>query len=94
MVNMAARFAVLYTRQAAAYARYRPKYPASLYEEIARYAAAHGTCSTELAADIACGSGQATVDIAKTYAGVIGIDANAAEATRVGRDCRTQAAIL
>lgn len=85
MVNMAARFSGLYTRQAAAYARYRPKYPASLYEEIARYAAAHGTCSKELAADIACGSGQATVDIAKTYARVIGIDANAEQMSKASR---------
>lgn len=74
---MAARFAAQYTRQAAAYARYRPKYQASLYESIARYAAAHGTGSKEVAADIACGSGQATVDISKMYARVVGVDANA-----------------
>lgn len=79
---MAGRFAALFARQAEAYARYRPKYQASLYEIIARYAATHGTGSRELAADIACGSGQATVDIAKSYARVIGVDASAEQVSK------------
>lgn len=79
---MAGRFAALFARQAEAYARYRPKYQASLYETIARYAAAHGTGSSELAADIACGSGQATIDIAKTYSRVIGVDASAEQVAK------------
>lgn len=82
ILSMAGRFAALFARQAEAYARYRPKYQASLFETIARYAAAHGTGRYHQAADIACGSGQATVDIAKTYSRVIGVDASAEQVAK------------
>jgi SAM-dependent methyltransferase len=82
MGDTAVKYAGLFARQADAYAKYRPTYPPVLFEAIDKYVAAHGTGSRELAADIACGSGQASLDLAKRYARVIGVDASAEQVAK------------
>lgn len=51
--------------QAQAYAAFRPTYPTLLYEKIQSYAGPQA--EHNLAIDIACGSGQAAVELAKRY---------------------------
>ena len=59
---------------AAAYANFRPHYPAALFEYLA------GCCPRrELAWDCACGSGQATLDLAQHFHAVVATDASAAQ---------------
>lgn len=56
------------------YARYRPRYPAEWFDWLA------SQCATRsLAWDCACGSGQATEELAKRFEKVIATDANAAQ---------------
>jgi ubiquinone/menaquinone biosynthesis C-methylase UbiE len=57
---------------AASYARYRPTYPAALFDWIASTAPAR-----ERAWDCACGSGQATLPLSERFAQVTGTDASA-----------------
>lgn len=57
---------------AASYARYRPIYPAALFDWIADAAPAR-----ERAWDCACGSGQATLPLSERFARVTGTDASA-----------------
>jgi SAM-dependent methyltransferase len=59
---------------AAAYATFRPRYPAALFDYLAALAP-----SRALAWDAACGNGQATFDLAERFARVIGTDASAAQ---------------
>lgn len=57
------------------YSKYRPTYPWSLYEYIRAYHnKASGGKPIKLAADLACGTGQATQDVAKLSERVVGID--------------------
>jgi SAM-dependent methyltransferase len=59
---------------AASYASFRPRYPAALFDYLAR------TCRRrELAWDCACGSGQATLDLAQRFDAVLATDASAAQ---------------
>jgi SAM-dependent methyltransferase len=57
---------------AASYARFRPQYPAALYDWIAGQCAVRGR-----AWDCACGSGQATLALADRFDAVIATDASA-----------------
>jgi len=57
---------------AASYARYRPTYPAALFDWIAGIAPARTA-----AWDCACGSGQATLPLAERFESVTGTDASA-----------------
>jgi SAM-dependent methyltransferase len=59
---------------APAYATFRPRYPAALFDFLAGLAPAR-----TLAWDAACGNGQATVDLAERFEKVIGTDASAAQ---------------
>ena len=59
---------------APAYATFRPRYPAALFDFLAELAPAR-----TLAWDAACGNGQATVDLAERFESVIGTDASAAQ---------------
>ncbi|CAF1342621.1 unnamed protein product [Rotaria sordida] len=64
---------------AAKYRLYRPSYPKVLYEHIVDYYF-NGKISNEkipLALDVACGSGQATIDLSLFCERVIGIDVSA-----------------
>jgi SAM-dependent methyltransferase len=65
--------------QTAFYKRFRPTYPAQLYDAIYAYAAAHGNTRRDAAADVACGSGQAASELAKAYAHVTALDVSAAQ---------------
>jgi SAM-dependent methyltransferase len=59
---------------AANYASFRPRYPSSLFDYLAQ------ACrQRECAWDCACGSGQATLDLATRFAAVIATDASAAQ---------------
>jgi SAM-dependent methyltransferase len=63
-----------FSRLAAAYASFRPHYPPALFDYLA------GCCPRrELAWDCACGSGQATLDLARHFAQVVATDASAAQ---------------
>jgi SAM-dependent methyltransferase len=57
---------------AAQYAEFRPKYPGALFDLLARIAPARAN-----AWDCACGSGQATGDLAERFESVIATDASA-----------------
>lgn len=57
-----------------AYAEFRPRYPAALFDWLAQVAPARG-----LAWDCACGSGQASLDLAGHFAHVLATDASAAQ---------------
>lgn len=53
------------------YAKFRPKYPTELYETVVSYLQCK---NTDLALDVGCGSGQATVPLAQYFRRVIGVD--------------------
>jgi SAM-dependent methyltransferase len=61
-----------FSRLAAQYAEFRPKYPGALFDLVARVAP-----SRSRAWDCACGSGQATHDLAERFESVIATDASA-----------------
>jgi SAM-dependent methyltransferase len=63
-----------FSRLAANYASFRPRYPAALFDFLAQ------SCrQRDCAWDCACGSGQATMDLAARFAVVIATDASAAQ---------------
>jgi len=68
---MSDRFSDRFGHVAGEYARFRPRYPAALFEWLAARCA-----RTDLAWDCACGSGQATVPLAGHFARVVGTDAS------------------
>jgi SAM-dependent methyltransferase len=61
-----------FSRLAAQYAEFRPRYPGALFELLARVAP-----SRSRAWDCACGSGQATLDLAERFETVIATDGSA-----------------
>ncbi len=61
-----------FSRLAAQYAAFRPRYPAALFDYLAEVAPARFA-----AWDCACGSGQATVDLAERFDAVTATDASA-----------------
>jgi SAM-dependent methyltransferase len=61
-----------FSRLAARYAEFRPHYPGALFDFLAKVSP-----SRRRAWDCACGSGQATVDLAERFEAVIGTDASA-----------------
>jgi len=67
-------FADHFTCVAGSYAIHRPRYPSALFDYLAQ------SCpQREAAWDCACGSGQATLDLAQRFAAVIATDASAAQ---------------
>lgn len=69
---MTAGFADHFARVAAAYADFRPTYPAALLAWLASLAPARDLCW-----DCACGTGQASLELARHFAQVIATDASA-----------------
>jgi ubiquinone/menaquinone biosynthesis C-methylase UbiE len=65
------RFQDYFSRVSANYARYRPAYPAGIFETVARYAPA-----LDRAWDCATGSGQAAVGLSRHFREVIATDAS------------------
>jgi SAM-dependent methyltransferase len=63
-----------FSRLAASYASFRPRYPAALFDYLVQTCRRH-----ELAWDCACGSGQATLDLAERFDAVLATDASAAQ---------------
>ena len=61
-----------FSRLASQYAEFRPKYPGALFDLLARTAPGRAR-----AWDCACGSGQATLDLAERFDSVIATDASA-----------------
>lgn len=66
-----------FSRQSAAYSRYRPAYPPALIEFVVRHAPAR-----RLAVDCATGSGQAAVALAEHFAAVLAVDASSSQLAR------------
>lgn len=71
---MTSGFADHFAKVAAAYAGFRPTYPAALFACLAEVAPAR-----ELAWDCACGSGQASLDLAGCFERVVATDASPAQ---------------
>jgi SAM-dependent methyltransferase len=63
-----------FSHLAATYASFRPHYPPALFDYLAHSCRRH-----ELAWDCACGSGQATLDLARRFDAVVATDASAAQ---------------
>lgn len=63
-----------FSRVSGAYADFRPSYPAGLFDWLATMAPGR-----DLAWDCACGSGQASVDLAERFERVVSTDASAAQ---------------
>ena len=72
-----------FSRQSAAYSRYRPGYPSALIEFVA-------SCAPDrsVAVDCATGNGQAAVALADRFDAVVAIDASASQLTRAPRHPR------
>lgn len=71
---MAQPFQDCFSEDASAYARFRPAYPAALFEWLASL-----TPRRELAWDVGTGSGQAAVGLAEHFRQVVATDASAAQ---------------
>jgi SAM-dependent methyltransferase len=66
-----------FSRQSAAYSRYRPAYPPALIEFVASRAP-----GTRLAVDCATGNGQAAVALARHFDAVLAVDASSSQLAR------------
>ncbi|HVU52045.1 MAG TPA: class I SAM-dependent methyltransferase [Polyangia bacterium] len=64
----------LFSRSAAGYARFRPKYPAPLFDWLAEV-----TPRRELCVDIGTGSGQSAVELGERFARVVALDPSEAQ---------------
>jgi len=71
------RFKDHFSRQSAAYSRYRPAYPAELIEFVAAQAPGR-----RLAVDCATGNGQAAVALAEHFDAVLAVDGSASQLSR------------
>lgn len=67
-----------FSRHAADYARFRPNYPAALFEFLTSLSS-----RTDSAWDVACGTGQATRALASTFTRVIASDGSRAQLARL-----------
>jgi len=74
MPNSIKAFSDHFAPVSGAYADFRPRYPAALFDWLAQISPARG-----LAWDCACGSGQASLDLAGHFARVVATDASAAQ---------------
>jgi len=72
-----------FSRQSAAYSRYRPGYPPALIEFVSASAPAR-----RLAVDCATGSGQAAVALAEHFEGVLAVDASSSQLARAQPQAR------
>lgn len=72
-----------FSRQAAAYRRYRPAYPRALIEFVAAQAPGR-----RLAVDCATGNGQAAVALAAHFDAVLAVDGSASQLSRAERHAR------
>ena len=70
---------------AQSYAAFRPRYPDAVLCTILQYLK-NGGGQCDLAFDLGCGSGQATLELAKHFNHVIGSDVSSAQLTEVPTD--------
>ena len=84
-----ARFPDHFSRDAATYARYRPRYPDSLFEWLAGIAPTHA-----LAWDCGTGSGQAATGLARSFEGVVATDPSLAQLRSAERNERVHYAAM
>ena len=68
-------------RGALAYSLHRPSYPEALIE-----LACHNLAAREQALDVACGSGQLTIEISKRFQKVVGLDRSKAQLEKAIKD--------
>lgn len=68
------------------YSQFRPSYPKAVLELITSFASRHGG-STELAVDVACGSGQSTFYLREHFKQCIGVDVSTAQIEEAKRKC-------
>lgn len=66
-------------QQTVNYAKFRPTYPASLYD----FLLGQLSCDPTTAVDVGCGTGQATFELAKRFEQVIGIDPSAEQLAQI-----------
>ncbi len=71
----------LFSKGSASYAKFRPEYPAALYNVILQQASP----ARDLAVDLATGSGQAAKGLSKHFACVIALDHNADQLQHAGK---------
>jgi SAM-dependent methyltransferase len=64
----------LFSRSADGYARFRPKYPATLFDWLAEVTPARGLC-----VDVGTGSGQSAVELGERFARVVALDPSEAQ---------------
>lgn len=74
-----------FSKQAADYAKFRPRYPEELFQWLGSTAPAN-----QLAWDCATGSGQAAVELAKVFERVIATDASEKQVANAERDPRVE----
>jgi SAM-dependent methyltransferase len=74
-----------FSRQAADYAKFRPRYPKELFRWLASVAS-----NTELAWDCATGNGQAAVELANVFGRVIATDASEKQVAKAERHARIE----
>ncbi|XP_012934863.1 putative methyltransferase DDB_G0268948 [Aplysia californica] len=67
------------------YIKYRPTYPERLYEKVIKFCQESETCTWELAVDVACGSGQSTLPLAKLFKQVIAVDSSEKQISQAPR---------
>lgn len=72
-----------FSRQAPDYAKYRPSYPGALFSWLAERTPAH-----ELAWDVGCGNGQASIPLAEHFERVLATDLSAAQIAQAKPDAR------
>jgi len=77
-----------FSRLAAQYAEFRPRYPSALFDYLARTAPARTR-----AWDCACGNGQATTDLAERFDAVIATDASAKQIAAAAQHPRVTYAV-
>ncbi|KAG6828370.1 hypothetical protein H0H92_008212 [Tricholoma furcatifolium] len=59
---------------AAVYSSFRPTYPKKLFQDIYEYHRGTGRASWDVAVDLGCGTGQATIQLTDKFPSVLGID--------------------
>jgi SAM-dependent methyltransferase len=73
----------LFSHAAAGYARFRPRYPAALFDWLAEVAPARESC-----VDIGTGNGQSAVELAERFERVVAVDPSEAQLAKAAPDPR------
>lgn len=70
----------LFSKQASSYAKYRPSYPAELFDQLSELCP-----ERHLAVDFATGNGQAARDLADRFTHVVGVDISSEQITHAAK---------